>query len=189
MIFRFKGEWRVEVAGRPIVRDGQPCAGWCDVGAGVLLISDQAGDRERLVRHEAWHAWCADGGVGPESDPETLAEQVSAFSAEFQRQFESQGGAGALSRLAPTGSRSGLGLARIPAYRECGRCGAPVAPGSIETSPPEWNQTYGAFVVGRSMECECGAVTCWWEHASEAGAPLGTVMEFPRPRVRCSIPA
>ena len=124
--------FRVDVFARPIVRDGQPCAGWFDPDGGAILISDQVprGERARVLRHEAWHAWAHAHGLPEQPDPETLADAVAGFAEAFPGALAAAGGELALELLQPVAGQCGQrGGARMAAAKvECPNSATAEAP-------------------------------------------------------------
>jgi hypothetical protein len=67
---------------------------------------------------------------------------------------------------------------------ECGGCGTSIMCGSFTDSPAQYLDDLKAWAIRRAAPCDtCGAVTVWWELASEHGRPLGTILQVQTPRV------
>lgn len=189
MHFVFRHPWVVRVTARPVIRDSEPRAAWCNTADRIILIYDQADQRAKLLRHECWHAYSHDFGVPDQADVEEMAAHVAQFGGMFEGQFAEQGGAPALSQMMPADKEVGAGpalstAARSLDWRCCGNCRAAVAPGSIDTANARWSQSYGCWIVDRKMCCEvCDVYTHWSERATPEGVPTGQIVEIPKPRI------
>jgi hypothetical protein len=183
----------VVIAGRPLIKNGQPARAMFDPATDRVLISDQLprGERERALFHELRHAWIHAHGFS--TDAEIDADQSAEMMLTLMRQYAAQGGAELLERLepeVPETAQRGMGGSMLLAMPRCGNCDAPAAPGSVATSRPEWQADFGMFIVQRGLLCEvCDRVSTWAEIANGEGWPLGTILHFPQPRVLAGVDA
>jgi hypothetical protein len=110
------------------------------------------------------------------------ASGIAAFTTDFSRQLQSQGGEAALMRLSVEGivvAGDVEDVAAEPTGCECGQCGTRYAPQQIRTGAPFTFNT-GQLARPREVDCDfCGKVMAWVEGCTQAGAPTGRVLSGP----------
>lgn len=176
----------VRISPRPLFIDGQPCRAKLDRALSIIWLSDQLKRHERRkeVFHELRHLWI--DATGHARDDESDAIQAAEMMDLVLEQFMQQGGDTVLESLNPVTEPAPARSGNVPLRDDrCGFCLIPVAPGSIGTDPPVWDANLSGWKTYRGFLCqECGnRVTVWWEGCSPDGAPSGTIIAYPPPRV------
>ena len=176
----------VEISANVIRRGGEERAAWFDPINRRILLSETLPreNRRHALTHELRHAWTHAHGL--RADMEADAQDVATFTDWISDALEQQGGNAALMKMEPTvePGPSGAVARGITSQRECGYCGAPVAPGSIAGATPRYHVAAGTTVVDRGMCCPaCEHVTAWTELCADDGTPRGEYLSEPPPRV------
>lgn len=109
------------------------------------------------------------------------AVAIAAFTTDFSRQVNAQGGEGVLMRLQPDGTIDAGAVEDMAGEVtgcECGTCGTRYGPHQIRTGPP--HNVNGTLAVRRSVDCDfCGKTQTWVEGCTQGGLPNGRVLVAP----------